>query len=271
LVWFYHGHVPRLIAPDHGDGLIHRTLDALAWAYVRRLAHGCRAVLVASRYLATELRARGVTGVEQVALGVDLEHFRPERRARSAGTRQRFGLPAARLALFAGRFAREKRLDLVLDAWAEVERRTGVRLVLVGAGPAESELRRHPYAGRVLWLPFVADREEFAELLASADVYLAPGPYETFGLSALEAMASGAPVLSVDRGGVAERVLDSGAGAVYRFDSAPQLIEAATRLFAGDLGALGAAGRQFAEAHHSWDAAFTGLFATYRRLLGRPV
>ena len=269
LVWFYHGHVPRLIAPDRRTSGFQRGLERAAWRYVRRLAHGCAAVLVASRHVADELRAEGVEQVEQVPLGVDLEHFHPRRRARGAYVRGRLGIPEGRVALFAGRYAREKRLDTVLDAWGEVERRTGIRLVLVGDGPREREYRRHPYAGRVTWLPFERDREVFADLLAAVDLHLAPGPYETFGLSALEAMASGTPVLSVDRGGVAERVAASGAGRTYPFDSVDGLITSAAAIAEQDLPALGRIGRAFAESHHSWDTAFRALFATYRRLLGR--
>jgi alpha-1,6-mannosyltransferase len=270
LVWFYHGHLPRLISPDHRRSFLQRGLERAAWGYVRRLARGCRAVLVASRHVAEELRAHGVAHVEQVPLGVDLEHFHPRRRLRGAYLRGRLGIPEGRVALFAGRYAREKRLDIVLDAWPEIERRTGFRLVLVGDGPREREYRGHPYAARVTWLPFEKHREVFADLLAAVDLYVAPGPYETFGLSALEAMASGTPVLSVDRGGVAERIADSGAGETYPFDSVEGLIAAATALAGRDLPALGRTGRAFAEARHSWDAAFGAIFDTYRRVLGSP-
>jgi len=269
VIWFYHGHLPRLIAPDHRAGPLQRILERGSWEYVRRIAAGCRVVLVASRYLERELGEHGVTNVARVPLGVDLEHFRPDRRARAAYLRGRLGVPEGRVALFAGRYAREKRLDLVLDAWGEIERRTGVRLVMVGGGPGEAGLRQHPYAPRVTWLPFETDREIFADLLAAVDLYVAPGPYETFGLSAIEAMASGVPVLSVDRGGVAERVLESGAGETYPFDDVAGLVDSATALLARDLPALGATGRAFVERHHSWDVACTAIFETYRRLLGR--
>lgn len=269
LVWFYHGHLPRLIAPDHRSGAGQRVLESLSWKYVRRLARGCRAVLVASRFLAEELRGHGVDPVAQVPLGVDLDFFHPRRRVRRGEARATFGLTAAPTALFAGRFAREKRLDLVLDAWSEIERRAGLRLALVGDGPLAASLRRHPYAARVQWIPFEGDRDRFADLLAAVDLYLAPGPYETFGLAALEAMAVGTPVLSVDRGGVAERVTDSGAGATYAFDDRDSLIAQAVALVDRDLPALGARGRAFAEAKHSWEVACGEIFATYRRLLGR--
>lgn len=106
-----------------------------------------------------------------------------------------------------------------------------------------------------------------ADLLAACDLYVAPGPAETFGLSALEAMASGTPVLAVDSGGVADRVRASGAGAVYAPGDPGACAEAAATILMGDLRGLGKAARTFAEQHHAWDRTFEGIFRVYRRLL----
>lgn len=263
LVWFYHGHLPHLIAPGRDGGLVQRAI----WGYVRLLARGCDGILCASRFLVDELRAHGIERVEYAPLGVDLKHFDPARRVRRAATRAAYGLPEGKLALFAGRYAREKQLAVLLDAWSEVERRTGARLVLVGDGPREAELRAHPYGARVLWLPFERDRERFADLLAAIDLYLAPGPFETFGLAALEALASGIPVLSVDRGGVAEQVRESGAGGLYPEGDPHAAARAAITLLEGDLAALSTKGRRFAEERHSWEVVLPKLFESYRRLI----
>jgi alpha-1,6-mannosyltransferase len=225
--------------------------------------------IVASAYSATELSRVGIDRVAHVPLGVDLACFTPSRRAYASDTRDRFGLPDGPLAAFVGRFAGEKELDVVLDGWAEVERRCGARLALVGAGPMEARLRAHPYGSRVIFVPFVHDREALADLLASLDVYVAAGPIETFGLSAIEAMASGTPVLTVRVGAVVERVRESGAGAVYELRQHASLAEEAVRLFQQDLALLGARGRAYAEAEHSWSTVFDRLFAVYRSVLGR--
>jgi glycosyltransferase involved in cell wall biosynthesis len=75
-----------------------------------------------------------------VPLGVDLERFHPSRQAGQSETRRRLNLPDGPLAVFLGRLAREKQLDVVLEAWPEVERRTGATLLLVGDGPARRRL-----------------------------------------------------------------------------------------------------------------------------------
>ncbi|HEU4682072.1 MAG TPA: glycosyltransferase family 4 protein, partial [Gemmatimonadales bacterium] len=122
---------------------------------------------------------------------------------------------------------------------------------------------------RLFWLPFERDRNRVADLLAAVDLYVAPCSLETFGLSALEALASGTPLLTADRGGVAETATRSGAGALFQSGNGGALTDAACRLFAGDLKRLGALGRSHTEAYHAWDAVFDHLFGIYQRILSQ--
>ena len=270
MVWFYHTHFPAILDPDiPGVQRSRRGLSRLSWQYVRRLAGLYRATLVASESVARQLEREGIPRVHRVALGVDLERFTPARRAAARETRRRYGLPDAPLAVFLGRFAEEKQLETVLAGWGEVERRTGAWLVLVGAGPREAKLRALAEGRQVRWVPYLRDRNQVADLLAACDLYVAPGPAETFGLSALEAMASGTPVLSVDAGGVADRVRASGAGALYVPGHAAACAEAAISLFRGDLRTIGSTARAFAERHHSWRTAFQIIFDIYRAVLAQ--
>lgn len=270
MVWFYHTHFPAIIAPPvPGLAPWRRPAAQAAWGYVRRLGRMFRGVLVASESVARQLETEGVANVHRVALGVDLERFSPARRERRAETLRRHGLPEAPIALFLGRFAEEKQLETVIAAWRAVERRTGAWLVLVGAGPREARLRAAAGGARVRWIPYQRDRDAVADLLAAADLYIAPGPAETFGLSALEAMAAGTPVLSVSAGGVADRVRASGNGALYPLGDVGACAEAAIALLGSDLREMGAAARAYAERHHSWRVAFDGIFSIYDRLLER--
>ena len=267
-VWFYHSNFPRIIAP-HARAAGHARLgaSALAWRYVRRLGRMVQATLAPCRAVVRELESAGVPNVVHVPLGVDLELFTPGRRAAAEATRRRLGLPDGPLALYVGRFAGEKEIDLVLRAWPEVERRTGARLVLVGAGPAEAGLRRGPGGERAVWLSYERSRERLADLYGAADLYVAPGPVETFGLSAMEALASGVPIVSVDQGGVAEAVTASGAGRLYAAGDAAHFAETATELLGSDLRGLGAIGRGYAQTHHAWSHVFDRLFEVYTRIL----
>jgi alpha-1,6-mannosyltransferase len=233
------------------------------------LAGLCRATLVASESIALQLELHGVPRVHRVSLGVDLDRFTPARRASADDTRRRHRLPDAPLAVYLGRFAEEKQIETVLVAWNEIERRTDAWLVMVGAGPREPRLRRLAEGRQVRWVPYLRDRDQVADLLAAANLYLAPGPAETFGLSALEAMASGTPVLSVNQGGVADRVRVSGAGALYQVGDVAACAEAAISLLRGESRGLGAIARGFAERHHAWRSAFRGIVDTYRAILSQ--
>jgi alpha-1,6-mannosyltransferase len=263
-LWFYHGHLLRVVAPRlDRDGPARRLALEGAGRYVRAISRGVEATLVASDAVRTDLERFGVERIVRVPLGVDTEMFDPARRARRADVRRRRGLDEGALALYTGRFTTEKDLDVAIAGWKRLRHRDAT-LLLVGAGPLGERLRAQARDSRVRVLPFEHDRDALADLYAAADLYLAPGPAETFGLSAHEAMASGTPVLSVNQGGVAEQVERSGGGAVYPIGDAAALAEAADRLFDADLGVLGERARAFIEAHHRWETVFDRLVGIYR-------
>ena len=267
-VWFYHSNFPRIIAPrPRSAGWLRGGASAIAWRYVRRLGRLVRMTIAPSETVARELRNAGVERVVSAPLGVDLDLFNPARRAYADETRRKLGLPAGQLAMYVGRIAAEKDLDILLRGWLQVQRRTGTRLIIVGHGPALPGLRAGPGGDQVIWLPYQRNREQLADLYAAVDLAVAPGPAETFGLAALEAMASGNPVLSIDQGGVAETVARSGAGMLYGSGDSAHLAEVAERMLGSDVRALGVTARCFAEAHHGWDSVFDRLFTIYRRVI----
>ncbi|MBI1809699.1 MAG: glycosyltransferase [Gemmatimonadetes bacterium] len=269
-VAFYHSNFPRVFTPfPETAGGARRAIADLAWRYARAIDKHFAHTIACSEFAAADLRRAGVERVTRIPLGVDLAHYHPMRRARRDDVRARYALTAGPLAGFVGRFAVEKELDVLLDAWPRVHARTGAELVLIGAGPLqprlEARLRDMPYA-RIL--PYETDRGRLADLLAALDICVAPCSVETFGLSALEALSSGTPVLSADRGGISEQVETSGAGRRFASGSAASLAEEAVALLAADLGALGALGRRYAEDDHSWESVFDRVFALYARVTG---
>ena len=266
VVWFYHGHLPRIIAPRlDRDSLGRWTLASAAVRYVRQLARQVDLVLVASDFARNDLARFGVTNTRRVPLGVDADTFHPSRRARRDQTRARWNLGGGPVALYTGRLTLEKQLMTAVRAWRQVRTPDAV-LVLAGAGPQAAALKAA--AGpNVRFLPFVTSREQIADLYAAVDLYLAPGPAETFGLSAHEAMASGTPVLSVDEGAVAEQVHRSSTGALYPLGDEAELARQVDAMLASDLTPAAQRTRQFIEAHHRWDIAFDQIFGIYRSLL----
>ena len=269
MVWFYHGNLIRLAAPRSvaGSGK-QRWRSALARRYVNRLGRMFSATIAASEFAADDLAAAGVEPVLRTSLGVDLQQFHPRRKADRVSVRHSSSWPAGPVVLYMGRIASEKALDVAVRAWNDVNATTGATLVLLGDGPDRARLSALGPATGILWQPHVRERDHIAALVAAADLYLAPGPVETFGLSALEAMASGIPVLSVDSGGVPELVAASKAGALYRVGDTLDFTSSLTALLAEDLDMLGRRGRAFVENRHDWDVVLPPLFESYRQVVG---
>lgn len=271
MVCFHHTDLAGVLSRTLGSRYrLRTTVASLSWRYLRQLDRHFGATIVATRGGAAELEEHGLSNVVHVPLGVDVEMFSPSRRAFREDVRAALGLPDTLLAAFVGRFAREKELDVVLDGWARVEQATGARLLLVGAGPEEARLRAHPYGPRVIFLPFVQERAPLANLLAAIDVYVAAGPAETFGLSAIEAMATGTPVLTANRGAVAEHVLRGGGGQLFEAGNMASVAEVAAQLLGGGsngaLRELGERAHRFAVSEHAWDTVLRRLFSVYQRV-----
>ena len=186
-------------------------LERLANWHNRGTARRFTTVVCTTDYARAEFERIGLPAVK-IPLGVDLERFRPanyraEVRARFAGDREA-------LIFMASRLSTEKRPDLAIDAIRVlVERGRSVRLVSAGTGNIDAAMRERAADLPVTFLGFVTDRDLFAQLLASADVVVAPGPIETFGLAALEALASGTPVVVNAASALPEVVADAGVAA----------------------------------------------------------
>ncbi|MFE1955709.1 glycosyltransferase, partial [Streptomyces sp. NPDC059524] len=169
-----------------------RAADALN----SRTAHAYARVVCTTEWAEREFVRIGARNVVRAPLGVDLAHCRPERH--DAAVRARYAREHEILLVLCTRLSVEKRPGVALDALAAL-RGAGVpaRLVVAGDGPLRARLEQRAAAGHlpVTFLGHLADRAALAALQASADVCLAPGPAETFGLAALESLACGTPVV----------------------------------------------------------------------------
>ena len=262
LVGFYHSHLPRQLAPLGGQTPAHRRVaESIAWRYLRALDRHFATTIVATDYVARELAAAGIGRTTRVPLGVDLALFHPHRRGGAAITRRLAGLSQRPLVLYVGRLAREKELETLIDGWRLAEPRMDAELAIVGTGPRAAALQARAAGLRIRFLPYVGNRVRLAQLVAAADLCVAPSPVETFGLSAIEAMASGVPVLAAHRGGVAELLDRSHAGVHFTSGSPGSLAEALTTILRTDLRSLGERGRRYAEQEHDWNRVLDRLFA----------
>jgi len=176
--------------------LLGRLATALAGTLNRRTARDYQRVICTTRWAAAEFERLGAPNLTRIPLGVDLARFTPS--AFSVAERARYVSPGEVLLVHCGRLSVEKKPQRSVAALAAL-RAAGVPAALVVAGDGPLRRRLERAAARkalpVRFTGFIHDPANLARLLASADVVIAPGPVETFGLAALEALACGTPVV----------------------------------------------------------------------------
>ncbi len=233
--------------------------EAFAWRWLRGIHNGAARTLAPSTVTATGLLGRGIDNVWLWGRGVDTRRFDPAKRSQELRTAL---LAQDRLLVgYVGRLATEKRVEML----AGITALAGVRLVIVGAGPAEAMLRQH--------MPdaiFLGERrgEALAAIYASLDVFVHSGPYETFGQTMQEAAASGLPVIAPAAGGPLDLVDDGVTGYLVP-PSDPDAFTAAVARLAADpaaRAAFGAAGRRKVLSR-SWPALTEELIGHYAAVL----
>ena len=147
--------------------------------------------------------------------GVDTERYHPDVGQHPAVCTDQFTL------LHVGRLVSRKHVDLALEALAVLER-DDVELLIAGTGPHHSRLATRAeqlgVTARTTFLGFVPD-ENLPSLYADSDAVLFLSRYEGFGLTVLEAMAAGTPVIGTPVGGVPDVVTDGEDGLIVERDA----------------------------------------------------
>lgn len=235
------------------------------WLYRRYLHNQCVRTLCPSPSTRAELIKRGFTEVGVWPRGVDTELFSPERR--SPAWRSRMTSRRDRtIILYAGRLSHEKNLMSLVSSYLAVET-PATQLVLVGDGPARSDLER-ALAGHNATCTGYLSGEALAEAYASADIFAFPSTTETFGQVVLEAMASHLPVVAFDAEGVRDQIRHGETGFLAPAGDARAFTESLGILVnAPELRqCLGAEARRLAT-QRSWESAMECLLDTYRDVL----
>ncbi|WP_446218760.1 glycosyltransferase [Micromonospora sp. IBHARD004] len=215
-------------------------------------------IVCTTRWAAEEFEQLGAPRVDLVPLGVDLTTFHPDRA--DPALRERYADATEVLLVHCARLSVEKRPELAVDALARL-RRAGVPavLVMVGDGPLRSALVRRSAGLPVHVAGFLPDRTALAALLATADVVLAPGPVETFGLAGLEALACGTPVVANAASALPEVIGPAGLAA---YGTPTAIAAAVVRLLARPTADRRAAARRRAE-EFGWPAAVAGFLRAH--------
>jgi L-malate glycosyltransferase len=224
-------HPLRVVTTLHGTDITlvgqERTFYEITRFSIAR-SHGITAV---SEYLKAETVkhfAVPAASIEVVPNFVDTDRYRRDRHACNKAAL--IGRDEKML-MHISNFRPVKRVVDVVRAFALVAREVPSRLVMVGDGPdradAAAEAERLGVAQRVV---FLGKQDSVAELLACADLFLLPSESESFGLSALEAMASGVPVIATTVGGLPEVVEDGVSGCLTAVGDVDAMADAAVAL-----------------------------------------
>ena len=258
LVASFHTHIPRYLR-HYAMG----PLEPVAWDYLRALHNQARLNLCMSRPVADELIAHGFERV-RVAWrgGVDNELFHPTRR--SGRMRARLGGTGGPVLLYVGRLSAEKCLEQLRDLVLAIP---NARLAFVGEGPHRGVLEKHFEGAPVRFIGALRGKE-LAAAFASADVFVFPSETDTFGLTLLEALASGCPVVAARAGGVPDVVREGQDGILYNPGDRKALAAAVKRILRSDVERelMRRSGRMRARSW-SWGAAVEDLRRQYREAM----
>lgn len=235
-------------------------LSPLSRVFLRDVHNRAHVNLCTSKPMVNSARGLGIQRVRLWRKAVDTERYDPAKRDPEMRARLSDGHPDAPLLLYVGRVSTEKRLDWL---YAPVTQLSGVRLAVIGSGPAEAAMRARFAGTNTAFMGYMTG-DELARAYASADVLAFPSDTETLGFVAMEAMASGVPAVGARAGGVPDVIRHEENGLMFTPGDLGDLTEQLRRLIADPLlrARLGRAARADME-RWSWRAATEGLVQHY--------
>jgi alpha-1,6-mannosyltransferase len=240
------------------------------WRYMAKLSAGFDATIAPSAVFARRLDRHGIARAIACPLGVDRTLFGAERRSDALRLKMLSACgvkdPAAPLFVAVSRHHPEKRLPMMMRAFAAFAASRPAALYLIGDGPMwrSVEAQAQKIRGVAVAGP-VTDRDLIAAKLASADYFVHGGAAETFGLVVAEALASGVPIVAPDQGGASEFVHPAW-GEAYRAGDAEALSAALSRIVARDRRELALAARAGGHRVNAPADHFEKLFSVYGAL-----
>jgi alpha-1,6-mannosyltransferase len=217
-VWASRKNIPTVVfSHETLQGLIKNyfgiSLKRIARWHNSRLASRFDHVVATTNFAAAEFREIQTPNIVQIPLGVDLSTFSPSNYNEELRTKLLKGGEV--LLVHCGRLSPEKKPERSIEALRELLKRgINARLIFVGTGPLHKKLYNSSRDIPVTFWGYVANKKLLAEIIASADISLAPGPIETFCLAALESIASGTPVVASNTSAVGEFLMAGSKDAV---------------------------------------------------------
>lgn len=224
----YHTDLPQYIRYYTED----EDMEGLTWQYLHWFYNQMDLIYVPSRIYMDQLVSKGFNAAKLRLFphGADIDDFHPK--FRQATFWESYGGNGKTQITYVGRAAKEKDLDVLVEAYSKLlKRHADCQLAVVGDGPYLKTMKEKLKDSGVIFTGFLHG-EELSQAYASSDILVFPSTTDTFGNVVVEAMASGVPVVASDKGGHLDAVMHGRTGLVTKGRNAASLLEGIEQLLA---------------------------------------
>ncbi|MCD6547031.1 MAG: glycosyltransferase [Nanoarchaeota archaeon] len=183
-----------------------KILGMTSWNYFRFIFNKCSFVISPTNEIAKVLRKKGFKNIVVVPSAVDFDYLDKQKKI---NIRKKHKIPKGyKIILYVGRLGFEKKLNVLLDAFKMLNGKN--YLLIVGKGPFEKKYKDYVRKNKIKNVKFVGyvKDEELSSYYRSCDLFVSPSDTETQGLTLVEAMHFGKPVIGANRLGVKEVIAD---------------------------------------------------------------
>jgi len=207
--------------------------ERIAWGYARFSFNWMDAIFVSSHYIIDRMQRRGMRSMRYVPLGTDTDFFSPAKKDKKLERTLKAGEPSRPIFFFPHRFSHEKGTHLILSIYPRLCERLGVEpaIVFAGTGPLLPQVidacEHYPH---IHYVGFIENRDDLAKYYATAQYGFALSSWETFGLSTVEALASGQILVGATEGAARDHIETSKAGITVRYGDETALIDAIEKI-----------------------------------------
>ncbi len=260
LVSFYHSDpVPSYLEPWARRGrfkFLKRILVHLGGRFFYQMQTGYEVTAVASRTMEGRLSKKGIPHLAYLPFGVPARFLDPLPIREGKNNR----------ILYAGRLDREKGIELVLNALPQLLADANVEISVMGRGGFADRFLafQHP---RFSYLGFLEGQDEVCRVYDAHDILMAPGPFETFGLGVLEAMARGLVVVGPDAAGTGEMLREAKSPYIFKQEDLADFLRALGAARTAERAVDSAQARELAQSYGSWDDAVERMVTYYANMV----
>jgi len=185
-----------------------KALDGLGWRYIASVYNKADRVVAPTQTALNYLLSHGLkVPTQAISNGIDLKANAPLSVDKSK-LKHKLGLKSQYVLVYAGRLGVEKKIDVIMSAFAQLYSQFDIELLLIGDGNARAKLEKQAkklgVSDRVVFAGFVQDLQAKREYMAASDVFAIASPVELQSIVTLEAMSAGLPVFAVDEGALPE-------------------------------------------------------------------